>query len=289
MFISTTKASLLASFSIQIVVILHSLQRTNAFHLSNHHWHHRRTARRGWLDGLFPTFNPEEQAKADSDRRKQFPEQYPATYELLQEEDGCFLADDIGDARLVRPLLKGTQLEKRKLEVVYDADRDGWNAKSFHGAVDGKGASIVLAKPQSSFCYIGGYNPKGWASYGGARPSVAAFLFYQTASSPTKQFQKLQKIGGGGLACTRDDPDFGVSLGPDGLVIPLQEGTNERRAMSKLGPYYEKGPDDYESVFYACGGINSSAMLESLVVLVGVYEDGEDIPYSGAVMDMTSG
>ena len=55
-------------------------------------------------------------------------------------------------------------------------------------------------------------------------------------------------------------------------------------AQSKLGPYFERGPEDLASVFP--GG---AAVLEDLKVVVGVYDDGEDIPYSGGVIDMTSG
>ena len=55
-------------------------------------------------------------------------------------------------------------------------------------------------------------------------------------------------------------------------------------AQSKLGPYFERGPEDLSSVFP--GG---AAVLDDLKVVVGVYDDGEDIPYAGGVMDMTSG
>jgi hypothetical protein len=184
----------------------------------------------------------------------------------------------IPEALLVRPLLKNTQLQSRALLLVYDANKDGWDPLSFHRAVDGKGAAVVVAKTVAGKV-CGGYNPKGFASLGGARPSVAAFLFYER--KPNK-FQKLQKVGGGGLACARDDPNFGISFGPDGLVIGLQPG-RERIAQSKLGPYYERGPEDLPSLF---GGV---AELTELKVLVGCYEEGEEIPYSGGVLDMTSG
>jgi hypothetical protein len=115
---------------------------------------------------------------------------------------------------------------------------------------------------------------------GGARPSVAAFLFYQRGRDGA--FQKLCKVGGGGLACARDDPDHGISFGPDGLVISLQPG-REKLAQSKLGPYFERGPEELSSMF---GGVTE---LVELKVLVGVYGAEEEIPYSGGVLDMTSG
>lgn len=188
----------------------------------------------GWFDNLFPQLNDVE---ADEDRRRQFPEQYPATYEISTIR----VASDTKEAAMLRPLLKQTQLEKRDLQLAYDASKHGWSAQAFHSKVDGKGAAIVLARYKKGM--VGGYNPKGWASMGGARPSVAAFIFYDTSSG----FQKLQKVGGGGLACGRDDPNFGICFGADALVIGLQPGRDERSASSKLGPYYERGPEERSS------------------------------------------
>lgn len=226
----------------------------------------------GWLENFFEPGK----SSSSSSREVQYPEQYPATYELnnveLEEDARCL------EAKLMRPLLKNTQLESRALELVYSAEKNGWSPNSFHSSVDGRGAAVVLAKTREGrIC--GGYNPKGWASLGGARPSVAAFLFYERAPG---NFQKLQKVGGGGLACARDDPGFGICFGADGLVIGLQPG-RERIAQSKLGPYFERGPDELSSIF---GGATD---LTELKVLVGKYEPGEEIPYSGGVLDMTSG
>lgn len=226
-----------------------------------------------WLQNFF---EPPSSSSSKS-RQVQYPEQYPATYELngaqVDEDSKC------AEGKIVRPLLRNTQLESRPLKLVYNAQKDGWTPKAFHSAVDGKGAAIVLAKTrEGKLC--GGYNPKGWASLGGARPSVAAFLFYERTPGT---FQKLQKVGGGGLACARDDPGFGISFGPDGLVIGLQPG-RERIAQSKLGPYFERGPQELSSLF---GG--GAIELVELKILVGKYEAGEDIPYAGGVLDMTSG
>jgi hypothetical protein len=228
----------------------------------------------GWLDNLFPAPLDDNNG---SGRAQEFPEQYPATYELNDAVDG-----DSGEAQIVRCLLKNTQLESKPLRVAYNAAKQGWNAKAFHKAVDGSGASIVLAKANGVPGYIGGYNPKGWSGLGGARPSVAAFLFYSRGS---EGYQKVRKIGGGGLACAKDDLDTGIWLGADGLVIPLQRGNQSKLAQSKLGTYFERGPERRSSLF----GESASVELTELKVLVGVYKKGEEIPYSGAVLDFTSG
>jgi len=234
-----------------------------------------RTVQNGWLEKFF---EPDQPSSSSRRREVQYPEQYPASYErneVTVEDD-----EHSAEATLIRPILKNTQLESRALQLVYDANQNGWNPRAFHSAVDGKGAAVVLAKTRDGrIC--GGYNPKGWASLGGARPSVAAFLFYERGA-PAGTFQKLQKVGGGGLACARDDPDFGISLGPDGLVISLQPG-RERLAQSKLGPYFERGPEELGSLF---GGTTELAELK---ILVGQYKDDEEIPYAGGVLDMTSG
>uniref|UniRef100_A0A7S2UA73 TLDc domain-containing protein n=1 Tax=Attheya septentrionalis TaxID=420275 RepID=A0A7S2UA73_9STRA len=255
-------------------------------------YRHLMTRRSGWLDNFLPKVDNE---NADADRRRDFPEQYPATYELLTEPVVGVVKGDNKEASIVRPLLKQTQLEQRSLELVYDARRDGWTAASFHKKVDGKGAAIVLATVavgESSSTgsnrqrIVGGYNPKGWSSLGGARPSVASFLFY--GDEPGTNIQKLRKVGGGGLACARDDAEYGISFGPDGLVIPLQPGKLDisHAAQSKLGTYFERGPEERSSLFSPHGG---SATLSSLKVFVGTYAPGEEIPYSSGVLDMTSG
>ena len=77
----------------------------------------------GWLDGFLPKplLDDYNNDKADTKRRLRYREQYPATYELLEttiDSNNQFSSPDV---RLVRPLLKVTQLEHRSLEVAYDA------------------------------------------------------------------------------------------------------------------------------------------------------------------------
>ena len=201
-----------------------------------------------------------------------YPESKPATYDLLPSSP----LDAFSPSGLVKPLLKQTQLENRKLQVVYNAQKDGWDARAFHKKVDGKGASVVLAKVKGQ--WIGGYNPRGWASLGGSRPSVASFLFYQKLFS----WQKLRVNRTGGMACGRDEYDQGIYFGSDALVIPLN-GQRPRSVASRLGYYFEAGPENRTTLLPVKG---QDVKVDELYVVSGVYADGEDIPNSGGVTDL---
>lgn len=140
---------------------------------------------------------------------ERFPEQYPATVTEWAEPVGT---DDKEMAKL-RPLMKNTNLETRGLKLVYNANRNGWSANAFHKAVDKKGPSLVVCTTDSGLV-CGGYNPKGWVSYGEARGSIAAFLFrFNEDGSITK----LRKVGGASLA-QMDMPESGPMFGADSLV-----------------------------------------------------------------------
>ena len=119
------------------------------------------TALHGWLDNFLPKpYDAETAEQADAKRRLEYPEQYPATYELLSPSS--FLPQDMKDTTCatVRPLLKQTQLERRSLRVAYDAAVHGRDAKAFHAKADGCGAAVVLATTTDGQM-VGGYNPKG--------------------------------------------------------------------------------------------------------------------------------
>jgi hypothetical protein len=124
--------------------------------------------------------------------RERFPEQYPATVDEWADP----LEGDSPDVAKLRPLLKNTNVEFRKLKLTYDANRDGWNAIKFHQCVDRLGGALVVCKT-SSGQICGGYNPKGWVGYGEARGSLAAFLFTKNRDG---SYTKLRKVGGAGMA-----------------------------------------------------------------------------------------
>ena len=210
--------------------------------------------------------------KSSSIEDTSYPESKPATYEL---RPGTF---GFGPETIVQPLLKQTQLQNRKLKVIYNAQKDGWDARKFHQKVDGKGASVVLAKIKGQ--WIGGYNPRGWASLGGSRPSIASFLFYQKSFGTS--WQKLRVNRTGGMACGRDEFDTGIYFGSDALIIPLM-GQRPRSVTSRLGYFFECGPENKSTLLPVKG---ADAIMDELYVIAGVYANGEDIPNSGGVTDL---
>jgi TLD len=168
--------------------------------------------------------------------RDRFPELYQATLdEFADPVDG-----DTDEISLFRPLLARTQLQERSLQLMYDAERDGWSANVFHALVDRKGASVgFMGTAGATF---GFYNPKGWCGYGESRGSLAAFLFTWQDNDLSRVPVKLRKIGRGALACL-DDPDCGPKMGADALVVPLRppratwdDLPEDRIARSKVRP-----------------------------------------------------
>ena len=217
-------------------------------------------------------FGNKKQRSDSYEKERTYPESKPATYDISTINP----LDMFNPASIVKPLLKQTQLENRKLQVIYNAQKDGWDARSFHKKVDGKGSSVVLAKVRGR--WIGGYNPRGWASLGGSRPSVASFLFYQTLFS----WQKLRVSRTGGMACGKDEFDQGIYFGSDALVIPLN-GKKPRSVASRLGYFFEGGPEKKTTLLPLAG---AEAKVDELYVIAGVYGKDEDIPNSGGVTDL---
>lgn len=208
------------------------------------------------------------------------PDTYPATKtEFAEPVDG-----DTPDVAHLRPLLKNTNLELLNLRLAYDADVDGWTAEDFHRLVDKQGPCLVAATTEGG-CVCGGYAPKGFAGYGEYRGSIAAFLYTWPDGDVTAPVVKLQKLGGAGLA-TIDEPETGPRFGMDGFTVPMTPGF-ERMAKSKLGPFYELMPGtgstkERRSIF-APSDNPMGCKLTSLKVYVGVWPEGERIPFDGAI------
>jgi hypothetical protein len=77
---------------------------------------------------------------------EKFPEQYPATVDEWADP----VDTDNAEMAALRPLLKNTNLEFRRLQLTYSANRDGWNPVAFHKKVDKKGGGMV------DLCFLGG-------------------------------------------------------------------------------------------------------------------------------------
>jgi len=208
------------------------------------------------------------------------PDTYPATKtEFADGVDG-----DSDEVQVLRPMLKNTNLEFLPLRLAYDSGRDGWGASKWHAKVDKTGPCLVVAKTKGG-AYCGGYAPKGFAGYGENRGSIAAFLFTWADGDTATPVVKLQKIGGAGLA-TIDMPETGPRFGSDGFVVRMDPGS-ERAATAKLGPYYEAMPGGVRSIFATGEGTKmQGAVTTELTMLrtyVGVWPEGERIPFAGAI------
>lgn len=214
--------------------------------------------------------------------RDRFPELYPATL----DEFADILPEDNDEVRIFRPLLARTQLQKRPLQLLYDANLAGWSSVTFHELLDRKGACVVLARTERAL--FGGYNPKGFVGYGESRGSKAAFLFTWPDGDTTKPAMKMRKVGGTSLAVL-DEPEAGPKFGADSLVIPLRppetdaiDDERDRIAFSKLGSYYERRPDGHNCLF-GKDESGKGTVLKELKVFAGVYEEGEEIPFDDAL------
>jgi len=239
------------------------------------------------LEKLFGVFfgkkeeNPLGLKRFDRDR---FPEQFPAPLDEFAEA----VQGDSKDVALFRPLLARTQLCRRSLRLVFDTDSDGWTAEAFHRAVDRQGAGVVLLRTVDGVV-CGGYNPKGWVGYGESRGSVASFLFTWPDGNTNKPAMKMRKVGQAYLSVL-DNPETGPQFGADSLVIPLQDTRlrgpdgSEKQARSKLGSYYERLPDGRNCLFPDSSHPRKGyCYVDSVKVFVGVYEEGEQIPFNDAL------
>lgn len=207
--------------------------------------------------------------------RQSLPENYPAEKKRQAE---LLVSDTSDNVKLIRPLLAQTNLEYRKLTLTYSSQKQGFNAKKFHAAVDGKGPAVVLCKSSLTGTLYGGYNPTGWINLGESRGNIAAFLYVFQGEGEGRIATKLAKIAGASFA--QLDDGGGPRFGSEGLHIPLQRG-NEKLCRIKLGLYYERMPDGSNS--FLPGKKTMQDELEYFEVYTGVYDKDEMVPYAGAM------
>ena len=209
--------------------------------------------------------------------RDSLPENYPAVKDKFAQP---LASDKTESMALVRQVLARTNLEKRELKLAYSGNRDGFSAKKFHAKLDAQGPCVVLCKTVDGDVF-GGYNPCGHVGLGEARGSIAAFLFVFKDGDTTQRPIKLRKIAGAGMA-QMDYETSGPRFGPEGLTIPLEGNLQSAKLVrTKLGLYYERMPDGSNSLFRRRKQMEGE--LEELEVFTGVWDEGERIPYSGAM------
>ena len=98
----------------------------------------------------------------------------------------------------LKKLLTGTMLDKRDIQCLYRATKDGWKAEDFHARCDVGLPSLVIGKVGGRV--IGGYNPFGWSSVDDYRNTLKAFVFCQEQSG---EVFVCKKIGADGAGETR--------------------------------------------------------------------------------------
>ena len=76
--------------------------------------------------------------------REEWPDQWPANCEEFLEPMSDI--DDTRELRLVRRVLKQTQMESKRLGIAYDAETHGWSGSSFHTQLDGQGCGLLIAE-----------------------------------------------------------------------------------------------------------------------------------------------
>jgi len=86
--------------------------------------------------------------------------------------------------------------KKLKMELLFRASRDGYDATSFHGKSDNKGPTLVVIK--SGQYIFGGYNPENWhqsSSY------IASGCWIYALDNPQNLCCKFMQSGSSGAYC----------------------------------------------------------------------------------------
>lgn len=191
------------------------------------------------------------------------------------------LPSDVGEALLLRPLLKQTQLEFLPLALAFDAAAHGWSAAAFHSRLDGLGAAILVAETAFGEVF-GGYNSKGWLGYGDWRDAISAFLYVLSPPGAEEPAEKLAKVGGSGMAII-DEAGGSPTWGPDGLKVSLEA----RSARSRLGSYYARRRDGSRTLWSEAQGPSTSII--SVRVYVGLGETAKAAGYKPSLLQWQPG
>ena len=86
---------------------------------------------------------------------------------------------------LLRSWLNG---RKFRLQVVYRATRDGFDAAKFHSLVDNQGPTLTVILSKDGFLF-GGFTSKSWVHTGTLFADDQAFIFSLTNKTMQTQYQ----------------------------------------------------------------------------------------------------
>ena len=99
--------------------------------------------------------------------KEEWPDQWPALCDGSSAD--ALPSDDTEELRLVRAVLKQTQLETMPLGIAYDASTHGWRASSFHTQCDGQGAAVLIHAARADEV-VGEVRTNGTVYYGNTAP-----------------------------------------------------------------------------------------------------------------------
>jgi len=162
--------------------------------------------------------------------------------------------------------VRGTTLEGRTLEVAYDAETRGYNARAFHEDVDGRGPCLVVGLTARGSRFAG-FNPVGFYSAEDYRESGNAFLCKWRSDAAFRRGDAPSDVANvlpGGNAAIFDFGAQGPCFGVDALRVPLgfappngssyagvggsfdlgeANAAGSRECKSRLGTHYESFED----------------------------------------------
>ena len=84
--------------------------------------------------------------------KEEWPDQWPG---MCDGSAAALPSDDTEELRLVRAVLKQTQLEYMPLGIAYDAETHGWRASSFHTQCDGQAPPCSSRRRGAASCSAG--------------------------------------------------------------------------------------------------------------------------------------
>mgnify|MGYP003305479873 CR=1 FL=1 len=210
-------------------------------------------ARASFMDKLLDLVTPK-----DSDSSAPNREAYDAWTARATAKDASVAA--------VLAAVRGTVLEGRVLEVAYDAETRGYNARAFHADVDGRGPCLVIGKTTKGSRFAG-FNPLGFYSVEDYRESGNAFLCKWRSDAAFRRGDAPSDVANvlpGGNAAIFDFGAQGPCFGVDALRVPLgfappngssyagvggsfdlgeANATGSRECKSRLGTHYESFED----------------------------------------------